>query len=98
MRRRDFVGEDGTGRCGWPGGLGGEIYLGGERENGGERKEGQAGKFTSGGAGMVARLCLMVVEHVHGRRPSSTGGGFGRRRPGDGEAPVSLKYGCAQLG
>jgi hypothetical protein len=40
----------------------------------------------------------MVVEHGSGRRPSSTGDGFGSRRPGDGEAPVSLKSGCAQLG
>jgi hypothetical protein len=69
-----------------------------DRENGGERKEGPAGKFTSSGAGTVARLCLTVGEHGHRRRPSSTGGGFGRRRPSDGEAPTSLKNGCAQLG
>jgi hypothetical protein len=56
------------------------------------------GKFTLGGAGTMARLCLTVAEHGRGRWPSSTGGGFGRRRPGDGEAPVSLKNGCAQLG
>jgi hypothetical protein len=66
-----------------------------DRENRGERKEGLAGKFTSGGAGTVARLCLTVAEHGHGRRPSSIGGGFGRRRPGDGEALASLKNGCA---
>jgi hypothetical protein len=69
-----------------------------DRENGGERKEGPAGKFTSGGAGPVARLCLTVAEHGHGRRSSSTGGRFRRRRHGDGEAPTSLKNGCAQLG
>jgi hypothetical protein len=38
------------------------------KENGGERKEGSARKFTSGGAGIVARLCLTVVEHGHRRR------------------------------
>jgi hypothetical protein len=65
-----------------------------DRENGEERKEGPTGKFTSGGAGTVARLCLTVAEHGHGRRPSSNGGGFERRRPVDGEAPASLKNGC----
>jgi hypothetical protein len=37
----------------------------------------------------------MMAEHGRGRCPSSAGGGFGRRRPGDGEAPASLKNGCA---
>jgi hypothetical protein len=69
-----------------------------DKVNGGERKEGPAGKFTSGGAGTVARLCLTRVEHGRGRRSSSTGDGFGRRRPGDGEASASLKNGRAQLG
>jgi hypothetical protein len=68
------------------------------RENGGERKESPTGKFTSGGAGKVARLGLTVAEHGHGRRPSTTGGMFGRRRSGDGEAPTGLKNGCARLG
>jgi hypothetical protein len=68
------------------------------RENGGERKSGPAGKFTLGGARTMARLCLTVVEHDRGRWPSSTGGGFGRKWPGDGETPASLKNGCAQLG
>jgi hypothetical protein len=45
----------------------------------------------------MARLCLMVAKHGRGWWPSSTGGGFGRRRPGDGEAPASLKNGCVQL-
>jgi hypothetical protein len=40
----------------------------------------------------------MVVQHGRGRWSSSTGGGFGRRGPGDGEALASLKNGCAQLG
>jgi hypothetical protein len=65
---------------------------------GGERREGPAGKFTSGGAGTMARLGLMVEEHGRGRRSSSTGDEFGRRGPGDGEAPASLKNGRAQLG
>jgi hypothetical protein len=69
-----------------------------DRENGGERREGPAGKFTSGGAGMRARLGLMVAEHDRGRWPSSTGNEFGRRGPGEGEAPASLKNGRAQLG
>jgi hypothetical protein len=64
---------------------------------GGERREGPAGKFTSGGAGTMARLGLMVEEHGRGRRSSSTGDEFGRRGPGDGEAPASLKNGHAQL-
>jgi hypothetical protein len=68
-----------------------------DKENGGERK-GPTGKFTSSGAGTVARLCLTVAEHSRGPRSSSTGGGFGHRRPGDGEAPASYKSGCAQLG
>jgi hypothetical protein len=46
----------------------------------------------------MARLCLTVAEHGRGRWPGSTGGGFRRRRPGNGEAPASLKNGCAQLG
>jgi hypothetical protein len=92
------------GGCGWPGGLGSTaryryqrspLTNRRDRENGGERKEGSAGKFTSGGAETVARLCLMGVEHGRRRRPSSTGGGFGRRRPGDGEASASLKSRCA---
>jgi hypothetical protein len=41
-----------------------------DRENGGERREGPAGKFTSGGAGTMARLGLTVAEHSRGRRPS----------------------------
>jgi hypothetical protein len=56
------------------------------------------GKFTSGEAKMTARLCLAVAEHGRGRWPSSAGGGFERRRPGDGGAPASLKNGRAQLG
>jgi hypothetical protein len=68
-----------------------------DRENRGERKEGPAEKFTSGGAGTVARLCLTVAEHGHGRWSCSTSGMFGRRRPGDGEAPARLKNGCVQL-
>jgi hypothetical protein len=95
------------GGCGWPEGLGltaryryrrSPATNRRDRENRGERKEGPVGKFTSSGAGTVARLCMTMVEHGHGRRPSSTGGGFGRRRPSDGEAPASLKNGCAQLG
>jgi hypothetical protein len=60
-----------------------------DRENGGERKEGPAGKFTLGGAGTRPRLCLIVAKHSRGWWPSSTGGGFGRRRPSDGEALAS---------
>jgi hypothetical protein len=95
------------GGCGWPGGLGSTTRYRYRRspatnrwdkENGGERKEGPVGKFTSGGAGTVARLCLTVAEHGHGRQPSSTDGGFGRMRPGDREAPASLKNECAYLG
>jgi hypothetical protein len=95
------------GGCGWPGGLSSTTRYRywrslatnrRDRENGGERKEGPAGKFTSGGAGTVARLCLTMAEHGRGRQPSSTGGGFGLRRPGDGEALTSLKSGCTQLG
>jgi hypothetical protein len=66
-----------------------------DRENGGERKRGPTGKFTLGGARIMARLCLTVAEQGRGRWPSSTGGGFGRRRPSDGEASGSLKNGCA---
>jgi hypothetical protein len=40
----------------------------------------------------------MVAEHDRGRRPSSTGDEFGRRGPGDGEAPTGLKNRRAQLG
>jgi hypothetical protein len=95
------------GGCSWPGGLGSTTRYWyrrppatnrRDRENGGERKEGPAGKFTLGGAGTTARLCLTVAEHDRGQWPSSTGGGFGRRRPSDGDAPASLKNGCAQLG
>jgi hypothetical protein len=69
-----------------------------DRENRGERKGGPAGKFTLGGAGTMARMWLTVAEHGRGRWLSSTGGGFGHRRPGGGEAPATLKNGCAQLG
>jgi hypothetical protein len=95
-----------SGGCDWPGGLGSTARYRyrrspttnrQDRENGGERKEGPTGKFTSGGAGTVARLCLTVAEHGREWRSSSTSGGFGRMRPGDGEAPASLKSGCAQL-
>jgi hypothetical protein len=55
------------------------------RENGGERREGPAGKFTSGGTGMRARLGLTLVEHDRGWRPSSTGDEFGLRGSGDGK-------------
>jgi hypothetical protein len=65
-----------------------------DRENRGERKGGLVGKITLGGAGTMARLCLTVAKHGRGRWSSSTGGGFGRRTPGDGEAPVSLKNRC----
>jgi hypothetical protein len=68
------------------------------REGGGERREGAAGKFTSGGAGTRARLGVTVVEHDRGRWASSTGDEIGRRGPGDGEAPASLKNRRAQLG
>jgi hypothetical protein len=44
------------------------------------------------------RLCLAVVEHGRGRRSSSVGGGFGRRKPDDGEAPASLKNGRTHSG
>jgi hypothetical protein len=50
-----------------------------------------------GEAKTTTRLCLAVAEHGRGRRSSSTGGGFGRRKPGDGGAPTSLKNGRAQL-
>jgi hypothetical protein len=53
------------------------------------------GKFTLGGAGTMARLCLTVAGHGRGRWPSSTDGGFGRRRPSDGEASANLKNRCA---
>jgi hypothetical protein len=56
------------------------------------------GKFTSGGAGMRARLGVTVAEHDRGRRPSSTGDEFRRRGPGDWEAPTGLKNRRAQLG
>jgi hypothetical protein len=69
-----------------------------DRENRGERKGGPAGKFTLGGAGTMARMWLTVAEHGRGRWSSSTSGRFGRRRPGGGEAPATLKNGCAQLG
>jgi hypothetical protein len=45
----------------------------GTEKTGGERKRSPAGKFTSGEARMVARLCLVVAEHGWGRRPSSAG-------------------------
>jgi hypothetical protein len=47
---------------------------------------------------MRTGLGVTVVEHDRGWRPSSTGGEFGRRGPGDGEAPAGLKNRCAQLG
>jgi hypothetical protein len=47
---------------------------------------------------MRTRLGVMVAEHDRGRRPSSTGDEFGRRGPGDGEAPTGLKNRRAQLG
>jgi hypothetical protein len=68
------------------------------REDGGEKREGPAGKFTSGGAGTRVGLGMTVAEHDRGRRPSSTGDGIGRRGPGDGQAPASLKNRRAQLG
>jgi hypothetical protein len=37
-----------------------------DRENGGQKREGLAGKFTSGGAGTMAKLGLTVVEHDRG--------------------------------
>jgi hypothetical protein len=41
---------------------------------------------------------MTVAEHDRGRRPSSTDDEFGRRGPGDGETPASLKNEPAQLG
>jgi hypothetical protein len=40
----------------------------------------------------------MVVEHGRAWWPSSAGGGFGHKKPSDGEAPASLKNGRTQLG
>jgi hypothetical protein len=94
------------GGCGWPGGLGSSaryryrrspVTNQRDKENKGERKGGPAGKFTLGGAETMARMCLVVAEHDRGRWPSSTSGGFRRRGPSNGEAPSSLKNGCAQL-
>jgi hypothetical protein len=36
-------------------------------------------------------------EALPGGNGARSRGGFGRRRPGDGGAPASLKNGCAQL-
>uniref|UniRef100_A0A804PE46 Uncharacterized protein n=1 Tax=Zea mays TaxID=4577 RepID=A0A804PE46_MAIZE len=47
---------------------------------------------------MRTRLGVTVAEHDRRRRPSSTGDEFGRRGPGDEEAPVGLKNRRAQLG
>jgi hypothetical protein len=62
-----------------------------------ERRRSLAGKFTLGEAISTVKLCLAVVEHGQGRRASSAGGRFGRRRPGDEDAPASSKNGHAQL-
>jgi hypothetical protein len=79
---------------GWPGGLGSmtrDRYRRSpatnrwDRENGGERREGLVGKFTSGGAGTMARLGMTVAEHGRGRWSSSTGDEFGRRGLATGE-------------
>jgi hypothetical protein len=87
----DSVGQSGTGTDD-------HRRLIDEIEEMGERRESPAGKFTSGGAGMRTRLGVTVEEHDRGRRPSSTGDEFGRRGPGDGEAPAGLKNRRAQLG
>jgi hypothetical protein len=47
---------------------------------------------------MRMRLGVTVAEHNRGRRLSSTSDEFGRRGPGDGEAPAGLKNRRAQLG
>jgi hypothetical protein len=47
---------------------------------------------------MRTRLGVTVAEHDRRRRPSSTGNEFGRRGPGDVEAPAGLKNRRAQLG
>jgi hypothetical protein len=92
---------------GWQGGLGSTVWDQyrrspatnlRNREDGGERREGPAHKFTLGGAGTRARLDVTVAEHDRGRRSSSIGNGIGRRGPGDGEAPASLRNRRAQLG
>jgi hypothetical protein len=46
-------------------------------EKSGERRGSPAGKFTSGEAKMMARLCLAVTEHGRGWRPSSAGADSG---------------------
>jgi hypothetical protein len=46
---------------------------------------------------MRTGLGVTVAEHDRGRRPSSTDDKFGRRGPGDGEAPTGLKNRRAQL-
>jgi hypothetical protein len=53
------------------------------------------GKFISEEAKSTAKLCVAVAEHGQGWQVSSAWGGFGRRRPGDGGAPTSLKNECA---
>jgi hypothetical protein len=40
---------------------------------------------------MRTRLRVTVAENNRGRWPSSTDDEFGRRGPGDGEAPAGLK-------
>jgi hypothetical protein len=47
---------------------------------------------------MTTRLGVTVAKHDHGWRSSSTGDEFGRRGPGDREAPAGLKNRRAQLG
>jgi hypothetical protein len=57
-----------------------------------------AEKFTSGEAQSTMDLPLAVAEHGQRRRTGLVGGGIGRRKPGDREAPASWKNGRAQLG
>jgi hypothetical protein len=68
-----------------------------EQRKRGREKEKSGGKFTSSDAKSTVKLCLAVAEHCRGRPASSDEGEFGRRRPGNGEAPASLKNGSAQL-
>jgi hypothetical protein len=101
------VGEEGTGRLRLARGsqFDGAVpvpAITGDQSTGqrkwGREKRKFGGEIHLGWAGTVARLGPTVAEHGHGRRPSTTDGGFGHRRSSDGEAPVGLKNRCAQLG
>jgi hypothetical protein len=69
-----------------------------EQRKWGREKRKSSGEIHLGWSRDEDEAGVTVTEHDRGRRPSSTDDEFGRRGPGDGEAPAGLKNWRSQLG